>query len=152
MRHRTNPASGAALRAAQIHPPWPGADRTMNTLAAADHSPRIRDAALADITRNSEIYARYVRTSVATFEETPADVVEIAARFHRVTTLGVPWIVIEDAAGVQGYAYAGPFRDRSAYRFSVEDSIYIDVDHLRCGYGMRLLSELISRCEALGKR
>jgi len=124
----------------------------MNTLAAADHSPRIRDAALADITRNSEIYARYVRTSVATFEETPADVVEIAARFHRVTTLGVPWIVIEDAAGVQGYAYAGPFRDRSAYRFSVEDSIYIDVDHLRCGYGMRLLSELISRCEALGKR
>jgi|TARA_B100001059_G_C17420108_1_gene372735 phosphinothricin acetyltransferase len=124
----------------------------MNTLAAADHSPRIRDAALADITRIAEIYARYVRTSVATFEETPADAVEIAARFHRVTTLGVPWIVIEDAAGVQGYAYAGPFRDRSAYRFSVEDSIYIDVDHLRCGYGMRLLSELISRCEALGKR
>jgi phosphinothricin acetyltransferase len=93
----------------------------MNTLAAADHSPRIRDAALADITRIAEIYARYVRTSVATFEETPADAVEIAARFHRVTTLGVPWIVIEDAAGVQGYAYAGPFRDRSAYRFSVED-------------------------------
>lgn len=77
---------------------------------------------------------------------------EIAARFHRVTTLGLIWIVIEDAAGVQGYAYAGPFRDRSAYRFSVEDSIYIDAGHLRCGYGMRLLSELISRCEALGKR
>lgn len=124
----------------------------MNTLAAADHSSRIRNAVLTDTTRIAEIYAHYVRTSVATFEETPPDAVEIAARFHRVTTLGLPWIVIEDAAGVQGYAYAGPFRDRSAYRFSVEDSIYIDAGHLRCGYGTRLLNELISRCEALGKR
>jgi len=115
-------------------------------------SPRIRDAALTDTPRIAEIYAHYVRTSVATFEEVPPDELEIAARFHRVSSFGLPWIVIEDEAGVQGYAYAGPFRDRSAYRFTVEDSIYIDADHLRCGYGTRLLGELISRCEALGKR
>jgi len=113
---------------------------------------RIRDAALTDTPRIAEIYAHYVRTSVATFEEVPPDELEIAARFHRVSSFGLPWIVLEDEAGIQGYAYAGPFRDRSAYRFTVEDSIYIDADHLRCGYGTRLLGELISRCEALGKR
>jgi L-amino acid N-acyltransferase YncA len=130
----------------------PRVNRTMITPAATDPSPRLRDAVLADTTRIAEIYAHYVRTSVATFEEVPPDAVEIAARFHKVTTLGLPWIVIEDHEGVQGYAYAGPFRDRSAYRFTVEDSIYIDADHLRCGYGTRLLGELVARCEALGKR
>lgn len=124
----------------------------MNTLAKPEPSPGIRDAVLTDTTRIAEIYAHYVRTSVATFEETPPDAVEIAARFHRVSSLGLPWLVIEDAEGVQGYAYAAPFRDRSAYRFTVEDSIYIDADRQRCGYGTRLLTDLIHRCEALGKR
>lgn len=124
----------------------------MNTLAQADPSPRIRDAVLSDTPRIAEIYAHYVRTSVATFEEDPPDAVEIAARFHRVSSLGLPWLVIEEDAGIQGYAYAAPFRDRSAYRFTVEDSIYIDPDRQRAGYGTRLLTELIARCEALGKR
>lgn len=124
----------------------------MNTLARTDSAPLIRDAALADTARITEIYAHYVRTSVATFEETPPDALEIAARFHRVSSLGLPWLVIEDAAGIQGYAYAAPFRDRSAYRFTVEDSIYIDAGRHRCGYGTRLLTDLIARCEALGKR
>lgn len=124
----------------------------MNMSARADPSCRIRDAVLTDTPRIAEIYAHYVRTSVATFEETPPDAVEIAARFHRLSSLGLPWLVIEDAAGVQGYAYATPFRDRSAYRFTVEDSIYIDADRQCCGYGTRLLTDLIARCEALGKR
>lgn len=124
----------------------------MNTRAQAAPVPRIRNAVLTDTPRIAEIYAHYVRTSVATFEETPPDAVEIAARFHRVAALDLPWLVIEDTAGIQGYAYAAPFRDRSAYRFTVEDSIYIDPDRQRCGFGARLLTELIAHCEALGKR
>jgi hypothetical protein len=91
----------------------------------ADPSPRIRDAVPADARRIAEIYAHYVGSSVATFEETPPDTVEVAARLHRLSSLGLPWRVIEDAAGVLGYAYAAPFRDLSAYRFTLEDSIYI---------------------------
>jgi L-amino acid N-acyltransferase YncA len=113
---------------------------------------RIRGATEADIPRITDIYAHYVETSVATFEETPPNTIEIAARFIRVTELGLPWLVAEDAGGVQGYAYAAPFRDRSAYRFTVEDSIYIAPDQLRRGYGGLLLTELIARCEDIGKR
>jgi len=77
-------------------------------------APRIRDAVEFDILCITEIYAHYVETSVATFEETPPDKFEIAARFIRVTEQGLPWLVVEDAASVQGYAHAAPFRDRSA--------------------------------------
>lgn len=124
----------------------------MNAPVQSDQTPGIRAAVLADTPRIAEIYADYVRTSVATFEEVPPDAVEIAARFHRVSSLGLPWLVIEDSGGVQGYAYAAPFRDRSAYRFTVEDSIYIDTDRQRRGYGTQLLTDLIARCETLGKR
>lgn len=114
--------------------------------------PTIRNATVDDIPRIVEIYAHYVRTSVATFEEVPPDATEIAIRFERLAALDLPWLVIEDPDGVQGYAYAAPFRDRSAYRFTVEDSIYIAPDRLRRGYGALLLSDLIARCEILGKR
>lgn len=117
-----------------------------------ENVPTVRGAAETDISRIAEIYAHYVRTSVATFEESPPDKTEIAIRFARIAALGLPWLVVEDEAGVQGYAYAAPFRDRSAYRFTVEDSIYIAADRLRRGYGALLLTELIARCEALGKR
>ena len=89
---------------------------------------------------------------MATFEEIPPDAAEMTARFRRLTGLGLPWLVGEDDAGEQGYAYAAPFRDRSAYRFAVEDSIYIDPGRVGDGYGTKLLSALIARCEALGKR
>ena len=112
----------------------------------------LRNATENDIPRITEIYAHYVRTSVATFEEVPPDAAEMTARFRRLTGLGLPWLVGEDDAGEQGYAYAAPFRARSAYRFAVEDSIYIDPGRVGGGYGTKLLSALIARCEALGKR
>lgn len=124
----------------------------MSAPRTAAIDPMVRDAAENDIPRITEIYAHYVRTSVATFEEVPPDMAEIAIRFHRLSALNLPWLVLEDEAGVQGYAYAAPFRDRSAYRFTVEDSIYIAADRLRRGYGALLLTGLIARCEALGKR
>lgn len=128
----------------------------MNTAADTETGPvappRIRDATPADLPRIAAIYAHYVTSSFATFEEVPPDVAEIAARYDRVRGLGLPWIVAEDGDGVQGYAYASQFRDRSAYRYVVEDSIYVAPDLIRRGYGSALLGELIARCEALGKR
>lgn len=124
----------------------------MSVLRQVENVPEVRDASETDIPRITDIYAHYVRTSVATFEEAAPDETEIAIRFERLAALCLPWLVIEDGTGVQGYAYAAPFRDRSAYRFTVEDSIYIAADSVRRGYGAQLLTELIARCEALGKR
>ena len=112
----------------------------------------LRNATENDIPRITGIYAHYVRTSVATFEEVPPDAAEMTARFRRLTGLGLTWLVGEDDPGVQGYAYAAPFRARSACRFAVEDPIYIDPGRVGGGYGTQLLSALIARCEALGKR
>lgn len=112
----------------------------------------LRDAAAGDAARIAEIYAHYVLGSVATFEEAPPGPDEMGARLLRVAARGLPWLVAEDAAGVQGYAYAAPWRERSAYRYAVEDSVYVAADMTRRGLGARLLGELIRRCEALDLR
>ncbi len=113
----------------------------------------IRDATADDMQAITAIYETYVNSSVATFEEVPPDETEIRARFDRVRGLGLPWLVAEVSGGlIVGYAYAAPFRDRSAYRYVVEDSIYVAADHIRRGIGSALLDELVRRCTALGKR
>lgn len=121
-------------------------------MTGADRAFEIRDATAADIPDITRIYAHYVQTSIATFEEEPPDAAEMARRLQRITDAGLPWVVAEDADGVQGYAYAGPYRDRSAYRFMVEDSIYMDPAATGRGYGGALLQTLIDRCTAAGKR
>lgn len=118
----------------------------------ADTAMSVRDARPEDLARITEIYAGYVLTSVATFEEIPPDIEEMRARLDRLGALGLPWLVAEDGDGVQGYAYAAPYRDRSAYRYVVEDSIYVAPDRVRGGVGSILLWALIERCEAIGKR
>ena len=95
--------------------------------------PVIRDATPADLPRIVEIYRHYVTSSFATFEEVPPDLAEITARFARIAALGHPWLVAEDDNRVQAYAYASQFRDRSAYRYVVEDSIYVAPDLIRRG-------------------
>ena len=122
------------------------------TAQGGGNDPRIRDAASDDIAAITAIYAEHVRTNVATFEETPPDEAEMSARLARLTNAGLPWLVMENDGSVIGYAYAGPFRERSAYRFAVEDSIYLDTAATGQGYGTLLLGELIARCQALGKR
>ncbi len=118
-----------------------------------DKAYSIRDADADDIPAITAIYETYVRSSVATFEEVPPDETEIRARFDRVAALGLPWLVAETGHGkIVGYAYAAPFRDRSAYRYVVEDSIYVAADRIREGIGSALLGDLIERCTALGKR
>jgi phosphinothricin acetyltransferase len=112
----------------------------------------IRPATAADIPAVAAIYKHHVRTGLASFEETPPPVEEMRRRFDRIVALGLPYVVAEIDGGVRGYAYAAPYRERSAYRFSVENSVYIHRDWGRRGIGRALLAELIDRSAAAGKR
>lgn len=112
----------------------------------------IRDLRPDDLDAVAQIYAHYVLHGAASFEETPPSLEEMALRYQKVRALGLPWLVAEADGVVAGYAYAAPFRERSAYRFTLENSVYVDAAHLRMGIGRGLLAELIERCEALGYR
>ena len=112
----------------------------------------IRDAVAADMAAMTAIYAQDVTEGTGTFELDPPDLGEMIRRHANILALGMPWIVAEVDGQVVGYAYAGPFRLRPAYRYSVEDSIYLDRDWRGRGLGRALLDELIARCETLGVR
>lgn len=108
----------------------------------------IRDATGADMGRVAEIYAHHVLTGVASFEETAPSTAEMEARRRSVLKLGAPYLVAEVEGRIAGYAYANTYRARPAYRFTVEDSVYVAPDMLGRGIGGALLAELIARCEA----
>jgi L-amino acid N-acyltransferase YncA len=112
----------------------------------------IRPSEDRDVAAITAIYHHHVMHGVASFEEEPPEPEEIARRRNEILTGGLPYIVAERAGRVLGYCYASLYRSRSAYRFSVEDSIYIDQAELGRGIGRALLSELIERCAALGYR
>jgi phosphinothricin acetyltransferase len=112
----------------------------------------IREFTPDDLEPVTRIYARHVLHGTATFEETPPTPDEIWRRSEKVRSLGLPWLVAEDGQAFLGYAYADRFRERSAYRFTLENSVYIDPAHHRRGAGRALLRELIARCETLGYR
>jgi phosphinothricin acetyltransferase len=112
----------------------------------------VRDAEPRDLGRVQAIYAHHVLHGVGTFEEEPPDLAEMARRHAAVTGYGLPWLVAEIGGEVAGYAYAGPFRTRSAYRYVVEDSIYVAEPMRGRGVGRALMAELIARCERLGLR
>ena len=113
----------------------------------------IRDAADADLAAITDIYAHHVRFGLGSFEEVPPSLEEIARRRGDVVARKLPYLVAVTAAGaVRGYAYAAPYRARSAYRFSVEDSVYVAPDAGRQGIGRRLVAELIERCTQAGWR
>jgi phosphinothricin acetyltransferase len=112
----------------------------------------IRPAEQADLGALHRIYAWHVRNGAASFEEQPPDPAEFERRWRQVTDLQLPYLVAERNGAILGYAYAGPYRPRSAYRFTVEDSIYLDPGALGQGIGKALLAVLIERCTAAGKR
>ncbi len=91
-------------------------------------------------------------TGTGTFEEVPPSVEEMAARFAKMRGRGWPFLVSADASGVLGYAYATQFRDRSAYRFTLEDSIYVREDQRGQGVGKALVAQLLDVSEAAGFR
>ena len=115
---------------------------------------RIRPSQPADLPAITAIYAHHVRHGTGTFELEPPDEAEMARRIADVTGKGLPWLVAEAQPGgdVLGYAYANHFRPRRAYRFCVEDSIYLAPRAQGQRIGRLLLAELMARCEALGAR
>ncbi|MER2509599.1 MAG: N-acetyltransferase family protein [Amaricoccus sp.] len=112
----------------------------------------IRPAEATDMAAIAEIYRHHVLTGVATFEEEPPAPEEMARRHAAVTGRGLPWLVAEAGGRLLGYAYAGPFHARSAYRFTLEDSVYLDPAATGRGLGTRLLDRLIVETTALGAR
>jgi L-amino acid N-acyltransferase YncA len=112
----------------------------------------IRPATLADIPAITRIYAQSVSTGTASFELEPPDEAEMARRMQALFDGGYPYIVAEIGGAIAGYAYAGSYRPRPAYRFSVEDSIYVDPSAQRRGAGRLLLEHLIEECERRGFR
>src|SRR4051794_33762886 len=103
----------------------------------------IRNAIKADIPEIQAIYAHHVLTGAGTFEEEPPSVEEMAERFAKVTGQGWSWLVPTDATGVLGFAYYTQFRERSAYRYCSEDSVYVREDVRGQGVGKALFAPLI---------
>ena len=112
----------------------------------------IRPSEDADLAAITEIYGLAVQSGTASFELEPPDQPEIARRRQAVVQAGLPWLTAERDGLVLGYAYAGPFRPRPAYRFCLENSIYVDARARGRGIGAWLLAELVARCEAWGAR
>lgn len=112
----------------------------------------IRASREADMPAVHRIYAHHVMHGFGSFEEEPPDLAELMRR--RADYLGrrLPYLVAEREGRIVGYAYAGPWRTRTAYRYTVENSIYVDPAEARRGTGRALLAELIAQCTALGFR
>ena len=112
----------------------------------------IRPAAEEDLPAITAIYDREVRHGTATFELTPPDLAEMTRRFRSLMDGGFPYLAATLEGEVVGYAYAGPYRPRPAYRFTVENSVYLAPAVHRQGIGMKLLRRLIEECEARSYR
>ena len=112
----------------------------------------IRPSTYDDLPAITAIYGWNVLNGTGTFELDAPDEAEMSCRRDDVLLKGLPWIVVESGAVVLGFAYANHFRPREAYRFCLEDSLYLAADAKGQGLGRLLLAELMARCEALGAR
>jgi phosphinothricin acetyltransferase len=107
----------------------------------------VRDAREADMAAIQAIYAHHVLHGLATFEEVPPSAGELAARRAAVIASGLPYLVAEQGGAIVGYSYASSYRPRPAYRFAIEDSVYVADNLAGRGIGAALLAALIARCE-----
>src|SRR5438067_13700018 len=112
----------------------------------------IRPTTPADLPAITEIYQHAVLYGTATFELIPPDLAEITRRFGALMDGGFPYLVAALEGRVVGYAYAGAYRPRPAYRFTVENSVYLKPSTHRRGIGLQLMQRLIAECEARGYR
>jgi phosphinothricin acetyltransferase len=111
---------------------------------------RVRRVTESDAAAVAAIYNHYVQHSVVTFEEEPVAPAEMARRIQAVAAASLPWLVAEEDGHVRAYSYATRWKERSAYRFSVEITLYVAHDHPRRGIGSLLYSELFPALEARG--
>jgi L-amino acid N-acyltransferase YncA len=114
--------------------------------------PGVRDCTQDDLAEVREIYALEVREGTASFELEPPSLAEMAARFAVIEAAGLPYLVAELDGQIAGYAYAAPYRPRPAYRYTVEDSVYVARWARRQGVGRALLAAVIDRASAQGMR
>jgi L-amino acid N-acyltransferase YncA len=113
---------------------------------------QIRNASLSDLPEIQAIYAHHVLHGTGTFEEEPPSIEEMTERYKKIIDHGWAWLVASDATGVVGYAYYTQFRDRSAYRFTAEDSVYIRDDVRGQGVGKALVARLNETAAEAGFR
>ena len=113
---------------------------------------QLRPAAAAHIPAVHAIYAHHVLRGLASFEEEPPSVEEMRRRYEDITYRGLPYLIADFAGVVAGYGYCAPYRSRSAYRYALEDSIYVRDDMQGRGVGSAILGQLIRGCEQLGYR
>lgn len=117
----------------------------------------LRPSIESDLPAITRIYGHHVLTGTSSFELEPPSLDDMRSRWRDITTAGLPWLVaetsgVDDQGQVVGYAYASPFRPRPAYRYTLENSIYVDEAHHGQGVGRLLLAELIARCTSQGAR
>jgi phosphinothricin acetyltransferase len=110
----------------------------------------VRPATQADAPAIHDIYAHHVLNGDGTFEESPPGVDAMALRIGAVLLRGLPYLVAEENGAIRAFAYASPFRTRDAYRFTLEDSVYVAADAARRGYGRAVLKPVIAACRDLG--
>jgi L-amino acid N-acyltransferase YncA len=110
----------------------------------------VRASTVSDVPAITEIYGQHVIEGTGSFEIVPPDLEEIAKRRNDIMKRGLPWLVAEVDDAVVGYAYAGPFRAREAYRFTVEDSVYVRPESSGQGVGRMLLEKLLEICREGG--
>lgn len=112
----------------------------------------MRAAQPEDLPAIHAIYAHHVLSGLASFEEEPPSPAELRRRYDEVRARKLPYLAAELDGAVAGYGYCAPYRARSAYRYALEDSVYVRHDAHGRGVGRALLAELIRACEALGYR
>jgi L-amino acid N-acyltransferase YncA len=112
----------------------------------------VRTAVQADLEQVAAIYAHYVITTEATFEEIPPTAADWRRRLDDLAGRDLPFLVAESGGVVGGYAYAAPWRPKPAYRHTVEDTVYVSPGHTGLGLGSALLGALLAECERVGAR
>jgi phosphinothricin acetyltransferase len=132
-----------------MHPGRTGAAASPRFLS---DSAMIRAARVDDLPAVQAIYAHHVTHGLASFELTPPTLDDMTARWRAIVEAGLPYLVVEEDGAVAGYAYAGPYRTRPAYRHTLEDSIYLAPPAAGRGLGRALLARLIVECEQRGAR
>jgi phosphinothricin acetyltransferase len=121
-------------------------------MTAAAAEVMLRPAHAGDLAAITSIYAHHVRTGTASFELEPPDAQEMEHRWRDVVERGLPYWVAERAGEAVGYAYASPYRPRAAYRYTLEDSVYVREDCIGAGIGRKLLDLLVAECARFGAR
>ncbi len=129
----------------------PGTARTTTKIGAVSDTPVIRDASAADAEACAAIYAPYVRDTAISFESEPPSAEAVAGRIAAAQRAHA-WLVLEDGGRVVGYAYGGPYKERDAYRWSCEVSVYLEPGRRRTGSGRALYDALLDRLAERGFR